>query len=446
MNKLKYLSLAFAAVLGLSACSGDDPEKPEKPGEPGGKMEQMTPLEAKTFLSDASKEFLGKFRAADQRDLIVLASHFDEAYGDLDMPEEFEIEADNARSAVRDLIHGLSAGLSQGNASRAGSAVIEYVYTINFNRFTGVYEPGRYEWKRTADNKDIIFRFTGESGQECELKATASAGTSDITINVSDYDYEYDYTTGTYEEWEENHAYVCAVPKNVVVTLTSGGKELVKAVVDSDINVKDNKLSVTTSVSAMNLVAAVKVNANDTKATLEASLKVSDETVVSSSATINGSHLCDKDYYENDPQLVTLFQSGTAAVSALNKVRVDAQVTYNALVDEILDYPWWDNYDYSSKDAAKNAAESAVATLNNNIKAQLRFNNKETVQADIIFGTTFDSWGSGWEYGMEPLMKFTADQTEYSFEEYFEKGFASVEDAWSDLQRSYEKIWDSVRK
>lgn len=445
MNKLKYLSLAFAAVLSISSCSKDDPKSPDAPDDPSGKMEQMTPLEAKSFLVDASNEFLSKFRAADQRDLIVLASYFDDAYGDLEMPEEFEVEADNARSAVRQLMHGLSAGLSQANASRAGSAVIEYVYTLNFNRFTGVYEPGRYEWKRTSDSKDIIFRFTDKNGQQCEIKATASAGTSDVTVNVSDTEWDYDYTTGQYEEWDVNHAYVCSVPKNVVVTVTNGSNELVKAVVDSDISVKDHKVSVNASVVAMNLVAAVKVTGNDTKVTAEASLKVSDETVAQSSATINGTHLCDKDYYEGDPKLTQLFQNGTAAVSAINKVRIDAQITYNALVEDILDYPYWDHYDYSSKEAAKNAANSAVATLNNNIQAQLRFNNKETVQADIIFGTTFDSYGSGWEYSIEPLMKFASDQTEYSFEEYFEKGFGSVEDAWSDLQHSYEKIWDSVR-
>lgn len=447
MNKFTlYSVVCAAATLAFTSCSDDNSGKPDKPDDPKGQMTELTPSESKQFLVETSNEFMGKFRAADQRNLIVLASYFDLTYGHLDMPEEFEVEEDESFGNLRNFMNGLRQGMSNASPSRSAAAVTEYVYTLNFERFAGVYEPGRESWKRTSDSKDIIFRFKGDNGQDCELKAVAAGGTSDGTIEVKDEWQRYDYNTGSYEDYEESNKYVISVPKKVTITLTSGSSELLKGTVDSDINLNGHKVDVSTNIVAMNLVIASKISGNDTKVNLDASLNVSNESVLTASATINGKHLCDKDYYLDNPKLTNLFQNGTATVSALNKVRVDAQVTYNSLVEEILDYPWWDSYDYSSKDVAKSKAEDAIEVLNKNMSAEVRFNNKETVQATLIFGLTYDSWGSyNWEYGMEPLLKFASDQSTYSFEEYFEKGFGSVEDTFSDLQRSYEKIWKSVR-
>lgn len=446
MNKFTLYSVVFAATLAFTSCGGGNSREPDKPDDPKGQMTEMTPSESKQFLVETSKEFMGKFRGADQRSLIVLASYFDLTYGHLDMPEEFEVEEDGSHGNLRNFMNGLRQGMSNASPSRSAAAVTEYVYTLNFERFAGVYEPGRESWKRISDSKDIVFRFKGENGQDCELKAAAAGGTSDGTIEVTDEWSNYDYDTGRDEDYEETTKYVVSVPKKVTVTLTSGSAELLKGTVDSDINLKGHKVDISTNVVAMNLVITSKISGTDTKVNLDASLNVSNEAILTASATVNGKHLCDKDYYLGNPKLTNIFQNGTATVSALNKVRVDAQVTYNSLVEEILDYPWWDSYDYPSKDVAKSKAEDAIEVLNKNMSAEVRYNNKETVQATLIFGLTYNSWGSdGWEYGMEPLLKFASDQSTYAFEEYFEKGFGSVEDTFSDLQRSYEKIWNSIR-
>ena len=445
--RLKHPAILVAVALScctFASCSDDDSDTPDKPEDLEGTMETLTPAAGKTFLKDVATEALEKFRAGDQRDFIVLASYYDNTYSGYDMPKEFDVEAEEDENALRSLFRGLRKSVENGDASGVTEEIIKYTYNLNFKRFTGIYEPGRNRWVRTDDSNDIIFRFTGETGQTCELRARASDSTSDYTYSYTDEEY---IGWGEYEDVE--YVYNCAVPKKVVITLTSGDKEIVNAEVNSDINVNGHKMSLTASVKVMNILAATTISGTDSQITATTSLKVSDEALISSSATINGNNLCNLDNYLKEPELTSLFRNGTATVSILNKVRVDGQITYNGIIEDILDYPHWDSSDYFSMADAEAAARKDIATLNENIKAQLRYNNKETVQANLSWGITFDSRGSYssyWEYGTEPLLKFVQDDTEYSFSEYFERGFSSIEDLWSDLQSSYKRVWDSVNK
>lgn len=444
-NFLYRSAVAATVALSLAACSDDD--KPKETEDPKGEMEQLTPTESKKFLETTANEFLGKFRAADQRDLIVLASYFDEEYADLEAPEEFDIDEEESVNPAVTYIRELARAIKSADASRAGAAAIKYTYTLDPAKFKGVYEPGVSRWIRKADSKDIIFRFTDAAGKQCELKAEMSDKTSDGEVSV--FDEYYDYETGTYVENGEEYVYKFRIPKDVTVTLTCGGSELASAKVNSDLSVSGHKVSVTANVKAANLDAAVKLDGTDNQVAMNSSLVVSGETVVTARATVNGNHLCDFEFYRDmegdEDDLIALFKDGSAAVSVLDKVRVDANVTFNRSVFKAIDDEF-DNYEFNTQASAETAVKNAVATLNSSIKAEVRYNNKETVQATLFWKYDFEEWGEYWEYTIEPLMQFEADKTTYSFEEYFENGFASVEDQWDALLESYEKVWDSAQK
>ena len=437
-------------MLSMAACSDKDPKEPDTPDDPKGEMEQLSPLESKKFLEETATEALNKFKAADQRDVIVLCSYFCDEYGDLDAPDEFEVEPTETGSIPGRYVRELAKALSTGDASRAGTAAVVYTYDLNFELFKGVYEPAASRWVKTGDSNDIIFKFTDATGKQCELKAVASSSTSDGEISYVEDDYYYDYENGSYVDYEEETVYKFRIPKEVTVTLANAGTTLVTAKVNSDISLSGHKFNVAASVVAANLEAAVKADGTDSQVSQTSSLKVSGELLANTAATVNGSHLCDIDFYremddDTENKLMSLLQDGTATVSLLNKVRIDGVATYNRSVYKALNdsYGYWE---YDTRDEAESAVKSAVEALNSNVRADVRYNNKETVQATLLWKYTFDSWGyNSWEYMIEPLIKFNSDETTYSFEEYFESGFTSVEDLWESLVKSYEKVWDSVR-
>ena len=435
----------IVAAVAVTACGSDNPDGPEEIEDIKGEMEELSPTESKKFLRDAAEEFMAKFQAADQREIITLASYFEETYGELDAPKEFEVEPTESR-LLKDFFRGMKEAFSQGSPSRAGSAAIVYTYSLNADMFKGVYEPGSRRWTRTESSNDVVFRFKDATGATCEVKAVVSATTSDGQVDYTDEGYEY----GDYKVDDEKYVYKFRIPTDATVTVTCGGNTLVTARVVSQIDVDGHTMSVTSNVSAANIESAVKVDGNDSQVSSSTSLSVSGETLVTGQASVTGSRLCDYTAYrdmEDEDDAIAMFKTGTAVVSVLNKVRVDAEGTYNRSVYKAIENQ---DYDYSSQSEAEKAAGNAIDALNDKIKAEVRYNNKETVQATVAWKYKLDDWHSSYNsyywYNLDPVLKFKADDTTYSIEEYFENGFASVTDEWETLQRSYEKVWESVRK
>lgn len=441
MRILKACLFASLAC-GLVACS-DKAKDPDEPGNVSGTMEQLTPSESKKFLEQTGNDFLGYFKAADQQDVIKLAAFCSEEYGDLEMPREFEIEETVNEADPMRMIRAFAA-TAQGHATRAGSYSIQYSYMLDFDKFKGIYKPGGNRWTKFQDSDHIIFQFVDANGQNCELKAELGKDNSTGSISYTDeyYDYWYD------EETVEEYVYNFRIPKTINITLTQNGKTLASSKVDSKLDVKGHEINVTANVNVANIAASVKVDGKDTKVTQSSSLSVGGTNLVSTTATVNGNHLCDYDYYVNNEDdardmLAGLLDSGTATVSVLDKVRIDAKATYSTALYNALN-TYYDNYEFSSQADAIKAVTNALATLNNNVEALVRYNNKETVQARLFWDYDLDEYGYNyWEYYITPLLKFDSDGTTYSFEEYFERGFTSVEDTWEDLVSSYEKVWNS---
>lgn len=435
-----------ALALGIVSCS-DKPDDPEKPDKPSGEMEVMTPSESKKYLAEQANEFLGKFKAADQKEIIDLAAYCIEAYGDLDLPKEFEIDETKTEANPIRMIRAFASTVGEGNVSRAGASSITYTYSLDFEKFKGIYKPGGNRWTKSGESNDIIFQFTDAYGNNCELKAEISSKTSDGTISYVDeyYDWYYD------EELSEEYVYNFRIPKEINITLKQNSNTLASSKVSSDIDVKGHKLNVTANVNAANVAAAVNLNGTDTKVSQTSSLSVSNQVLVTSEANVYGHNLCNYDFYieseDDDIQdvLVSLLDNADATISIMNKVRIDAKATYSNALYNALNTPY-DSYEFDSEADAIKAVTNALATLNNNTEALVRYDNKETVQARLTWDYDLDRYGSYWEYYINPLIQFEADQTKYGFEEYFEKGFSSVEDSWDDLVSSYRKVWNAAKR
>ena len=137
----------------------------------------------------------------------------------------------------------------------------------------------------------MIFRFGST-----EVKVQVSGGNWDLNFVTEDWDYDYNYETNNYEEIVYEDHYNVTVPKNIVVTVTESGKELVHSTIESNLDRNGKNFRIKTNMRAANLTLDAVIEGNNSRVTESQSLLVSGTRVVASTATVNGSNMCDEEY------------------------------------------------------------------------------------------------------------------------------------------------------
>lgn len=454
---MKFYDLKWVALsaLALVSCSDKDDNKNENPDGPqgSGTMEVMTPEQSKQYLQQSAVDFLDKFKPEDQKEAIELAAYYSETYGELEAPVEFEVEPDADRSPAP-YLKALSQA-ARGDMDALTRAGFSYTYTINFDRFAGVYEPNTLKkaWEKKSNSKDIIFKFNNKAGQPVELKVTQSGGIYDLDFTLTEWDEDWDYDEQDYVRYEEQYNFFLSVPKNVIVTLTDNGTELSRSTVVSSIDIKNHTLAADVQATLMNLRAEAKVSGTDKKVEARSDFYVSNDKVGYAYATVNGNDLCNMDQWqkianEEDEEkgyaeLAKMLQTGDCGVDLLGKVQMYGQVTYYKDMPEDMDF-YEDDYGAStSSDAAMVDCQKACDRLNKNIKTQLRYDNTTTDQGSVIFAPYLYEYKSDyfqyWEVYSIPKIQFP-DGTTYDIDSYFD-GFTNVTNKWNTLLQAYEKMW-----
>lgn len=453
LSKSKWAALSLLLLANCGDKNKGEIDNPDGP-QGSGTMKEMTPEESKEFLQNTATEFLNLFNPQDQKQAIELAGYYSSEYGNFEAPEEFNIEADGKKRTPAAYIQAIG-DAANGDLDALTRAAMSYSYTIKFDKLAGVYEPNSKQesWVKTANSKDIIFKFSNKIGQPVVLKVSQSGGVSDLDFTYTDWDYDYDYETGQYEDYEIKYNYFLSIPKNVTASLTENGKELAASTVVSSIDVAGHKISADINASLMNLKVTAKVEGNDTKVEGRGVFFVSGNQVADTYATVTGNNLCNKEKYEsiedmNEDQasneLAKIFKTGDCGVNVLDKVQVYAQIEYYKEFPADLG-GYWDCYDFDSREEAEKECRDACKRLNKNIKTQLRYNKTVTDQAALQFVPFLYQWSdydNSWEYYVSANILFP-DQTTYNVESYFER-FTNVSNKWESLLSAYEKIWETA--
>lgn len=436
MKKFLYGITALGmCAFSMTSCSDKDNDGPGfgdgSFDEGEGTMEVYTPEESKIFLEKTATEALNLLNPEDQREVIELCAYFVDTYGDLDLPENFDIEEDQYDSSINEYMSTSGKAIATADPSYITRAAVDYVYNIDFDNFKGVYEPENYEWVKVGDSDDVIFKFQNAAGQQCELKANGSSKTYETSFEWDDNDYYYNETS----------QFNFKVPTIVTLTLTAGGKELVNTKVESNINFAAHNFNITVNAKVANITAVANTTATDSKVTEDATTTVGGKTFITTKAVANGSHLADINFYNKnvadaDDIKVTLSQmlnNGEAQVSVIDKVYVDGSIVYSSLLFDALGL-------YAD---TATEAELYVKLLKESISGKVRYNNTTTTQATVSWSYTVDTWYDYTEYYIEPELLFP-DGTTYYFSNYFETGFSGVENLWNNLTKKYEAIWDAA--
>lgn len=397
-------------------------------GEQPGSDKEMSPTEAKQYLEAVATDFLNLFKPADQKDLVDFTRHFAETYGDLREPEEWGLDDYDdedpyfsARNVMGNL-HRVAVSRDLTALSRA------FDDDFDFKRFAGVYEPKGDRWVKTGNSDDIVFRFKGAKGENCEIKAQGTGG--NWVLNTEGGEVR--------------------IPENVTVNVTRGSDVMARATVRSNVNLDGHTAALSINAVAANLEVTTAVNGTDSRITQNCEFKVSGQKVLTTTAAIDGRRMLDIDNWQNiienedEMALRQMFTKAVAEADLMGRLQVKADASgFSDLVDAMGGY--YDSYDYDTQAEAKAACEADAKVINSSVSTALYFNSSVR-QAVLWFQPALydeSEYGySYWEWYIEPVLRFPSDGTTYSFEDYFGNSrFAAVENQWNALVESYQNLW-----
>lgn len=448
-------ALSGMLMAGFTACGDDDNEGPGgddpivEPGQVDDSVNHpLTSTEAGNYLDETASQVYNLFNPNDQKEVVDVFNNYVEKYGDYEFDGDMFDFVSGGKSMLTNMARSFAIGLSTGdlgNLSRAANAFVTR-YDISFDKIKGIYTPDtRNEtWRRDPSGNDVVFRFG-----TTEVVVKVSGGNWDMEI--ADEDWDYEWSGDGYDEVIYEYQYYISVPKNIVVTVTDSGKELVRSVVETNLDTKGKTFHIKTNLRAANITADILIDGNNSLVTESESLFVGGERLVASTASINGSRLCDVEYlselFDYDEiedvkgKIDSTFGNGEASVNIYDRVQINAQFSKIGTIMAASDY---DGYVYGSYGAsAESDAENFASVLNSNMKANMSFGNTSVAQANILWQKYYDEYypGSG-EWFVEPVMVFVEDNSRFTFEEYFNEGrFVNVETKFASLLDLYASLW-----
>lgn len=435
-----YAFVAAAVSFGMTACGDDDPKDPGTDPLPDGPDQPvvdgiLSPEESKEYIEETALQFMDLFKTADQQALVDVADYVNNHYTDLEAPEEWTklIGDDYVEPYPYYSPAAMAKAIKKAVKTGDYAAIARAAETIyRFSDFTGVFEPAGNQWKKTGDSSDIIFRFQGPKGQ-CELKAAAANG-----------EWDYNYTDDYYPE--DN--FTVKVPKRLTVVFTEGATTHVSAVVDNNVNIKGQAISVKADVTAANIHAVADVNGTSSKISETQALAVNGTTYQTSEAALYGSKMLDPETLqaidEEEIDINSVFKNAEAKATLMNRVFISATAkNFGALADLDTYYDNWnDDGQQQTKEQAEALCKQACKVINDNVKGELRYTGNDAVQATIEAYPYFYDDPYWWEYEVSARVKF-GDGSSQTFDELLDNtDFTTVENKWKSLVRAYKNLFD----
>ncbi len=285
--KLAFIAILCASCAYLTSCGDDDdsgvkdPETPVEPVKPS-EDKALSPAQQKERLEEIALKVSDMLPASDFNDLSTLGHYINDTY--LDSNYDWDNVEDWADAVLDDLTTQLGASTTTSDEDTYNyeywKHTSHYIYTyidtdykrlIAISNFTGHFTANNGKWIQNAAN-DLQFIFTDQNGTQCVLKLETSGKTINVdagTITEEDYDWDHDsktendwtYDTYIYTITQDHYNYTIKVPEHIILTLTQGGRNVVKATVDIDIkNISANNKF---DLSKNSLTVASKVELNN---------------------------------------------------------------------------------------------------------------------------------------------------------------------------------------
>ena len=458
-SKLSWAAVLLSGLLCLNSCGDDNDDGGSGDGSSPDSVLPLSPAEQKAYMETVAREFMDLTPASDFKDITTLGRYVTDTYFD-------GYDWSEAEKWGKDIIDGLKqyVGILPDEVTDIyNGSYYNYYYISKITGYKAVVQASNFKGHFTATNgrwvlskaDDLQFIFNDKYGDKCVLKLETSGSVkkvyllnTDEWINYksetvgNDY-YSYDYYDRT--QW------TIGVPEKVVLTLTQGGREVVKTTVNIDLgsisneefDLSKNSLNVSTLVEFKNgytiNVSQVSYTANS-KVSVQSTMSKNgkDLVVMALASDLSGIPSCNVSAFtKSDFDIDDYDTDKTNGKNAFVKLDILGKIQIQGTISDIRKYA-----DYLEQADENDEKESNFKSYLNQANALTNINmfyDGNSVKQASVTLEPFEK--KEWDYSYwttEPVLVFYDGSSYSTFEAFFnDSDFKTTIEAFKTFANKY---------
>ena len=458
-SKLSWAAVLLSGLLCLNSCGDDNDDGGSGDGSSPDSVLPLSPAEQKAYMETVAREFMDLTPASDFKDITTLGRYVADSYFD-------GYDWSEAEKWGKDIIDGLKqyVGILPDEVTDIyNGSYYNYYYISKITGYKAVVQASNFKGHFTATNgrwvlskaDDLQFIFNDKYGDKCVLKLETSGSVkkvyllnTDEWINYksetvgNDY-YSYDYYDRT--QW------TIGVPEKVVLTLTQGGREVVKTTVNIDLgsisneefDLSKNSLNVSTLVEFNN---GYKINVSQVSYTANSKVSVQstmskngkDLVVMALASDLSGIPSCNVSAFtKSDFDIDDYDTDKTNGKNAFVKLDILGKIQIQGTISDIRKYA-----DYLEQADENDEKESNFKSYLNQANALTNINmfyDGNIVRQASVTLEPFEKKEWGYSYWTtEPVLVFYDGSSYSTFEAFFnDSDFKTTIEAFKTFANKY---------
>lgn len=458
-SKLSWAAVLLSGLLCLNSCGDDNDDGGSGDGSSPDSVLPLSPAEQKAYMETVAREFMDLTPASDFKDITTLGRYVADSYFD-------GYDWSEAEKWGKDIIDGLKqyVGILPDEVTDIyNGSYYNYYYISKITGYKAVVQASNFKGHFTATNgrwvlskaDDLQFIFNDKYGDKCVLKLETSGSVkkvyllnTDEWINYksetvgNDY-YSYDYYDRT--QW------TIGVPEKIVLTLTQGGREVVKTTVNIDLgsisneefDLSKNSLNVSTLVEFNN---GYKINVSQVSYTANSKVSVQstmskngkDLVVMALASDLSGIPSCNVSAFtKSDFDIDDYDTDKTNGKNAFVKLDILGKIQIQGTISDIRKYA-----DYLEQADENDEKESNFKSYLNQANALTNINmfyDGNIVKQASVTLEPFEKKEWGYSYWTtEPVLVFCDGSSYSTFEAFFnDSDFKTTIEAFKTFANKY---------
>lgn len=458
-SKLSWAAVLLSGLLCLNSCGDDNDDGGSGDGSSPDSVLPLSPAEQKAYMETVAREFMDLTPASDFKDITTLGRYVADSYFD-------GYDWSEAEKWGKDIIDGLKqyVGILPDEVTDIyNGSYYNYYYISKITGYKAVVQASNFKGHFTATNgrwvlskaDDLQFIFNDKYGDKCVLKLETSGSVKKVYLLNTDewinYDsetvgndyYSYDYYDRT--QW------TIGVPEKVVLTLTQGGREVVKTTVNIDLgsisneefDLSKNSLNVSTLVEFNN---GYKINVSQVSYTANSKVSVQstmskngkDLVVMALASDLSGIPSCNVSAFtKSDFDIDDYDTDKTNGKNAFVKLDILGKIQIQGIISDIRKYA-----DYLEQADENDEKESNFKSYLNQANALTNINmfyDGSIVRQASVTLEPFEKKEWGYSYWTtEPVLVFYDGSSYSTFEAFFnDSDFKTTIEAFKTFANKY---------
>lgn len=458
-SKLSWAAVLLSGLLCLNSCGDDNDDGGSGDGSSPDSVLPMSPAEQKAYMETVAREFMDLTPASDFKDITTLGRYVADSYFD-------GYDWSEAEKWGKDIIDGLKqyVGILPDEVTDIyNGSYYNYYYISKITGYKAVVQASNFKGHFTATNgrwvlskaDDLQFIFNDKYGDKCVLKLETSGSVKKVYLLNTDEWIDYDSETvgNDYYSYDfyNRTQWTIGVPEKIVLTLTQGGREVVKTTVNIDLgsisneefDLSKNSLNVSTLVEFNN---GYKINVSQVSYTANSKVSVQstmskngkDLVVMALASDLSGIPSCNVSAFtKSDFDIDDYDTDKTNGKNAFVKLDILGKIQIQGTISDIRKYA-----DYLEQADENDEKESNFKSYLNQANALTNINmfyDGNIVKQASVTLEPFEKKEWGYSYWTtEPVLVFCDGSSYSTFEAFFnDSDFKTTIEAFKTFANKY---------